>query len=307
MVNVSSERMSGVLCPVVTPFNEDLSPDPDRLIRQCQWLTSQNVGLAVFGTNSEANSLSVEEKMMLLDRLVAAGIDTSQMMPGTGCCALTDTVRLTEHTVRLGCAGTLMLPPFYYKGVSDDGLFASFAEVIERVGESSLRIYLYHIPPVSEVGISIDLIERLIRAYPDNVVGVKDSSGDWDNTNAMLARRWDDFRVFAGAETFLLQNMRGGGAGCISATANINPAAIDRLYREWQSPEAESLQGELDEIRDTAMAYPMIPALKATVAHFANDTQWRTVRPPLVALADDQCHALVASLLQKGFDMPGLN
>ena len=298
--------MSGVLCPVITPFSEDLSPDPDRLIRQCRWLLSQNVGLAVFGTNSEANSLSIREKMMLLDRLVEAGIDTNRMMPGIGCCALTETVELTQHAVNLGCAGTLMLPPFYYKGVSDDGLFASFAEVIERVGTSSLRIYLYHIPPVSQVGISLDLIERLVRAYPDIVVGVKDSSGDWDNTNAMLQRRWDDFRVFAGAETFLLQNMRSGGAGCISATANINPAAIDHLYREWQSAEAEGLQRELDEIRETAMAYPMIPALKATVAHFSNDAQWRTVRPPLVALADDQRNDLIETLLQKGFDMPGL-
>jgi len=306
MASASSERMSGVLCPVITPFSEDLSPDPDRLIRQCRWLLSQNVGLAVFGTNSEANSLSIEEKMMLLDRLVEAGIDTSRMMPGTGCCALTETVKLTQYAVNLGCAGTLMLPPFYYKGVSDDGLFASFAEVIERVGSSSLRIYLYHIPPVSQVGISLDLIERLVRAYPDTVVGVKDSSGDWDNTNAMLLRRWDDFRVFAGAETFLLQNMREGGAGCISATANINPAAIDHLYQQWQSAEAEGLQRELDEIRDTAMAYPMIPALKATVAHFSNDAQWRTVRPPLVALGDDQRNDLIETLLQKGFDMPGL-
>jgi 4-hydroxy-tetrahydrodipicolinate synthase len=307
MAKITIERMAGVLCPVVTPFNEDLSPDPERLIRQCQWLLSQNVGLAVFGTNSEANSLSVEEKMMLLDRLVDAGIDTNRMMPGTGCCALTDTVKLTEHAVNLGCAGTLMLPPFYYKGVSDDGLFASFAEVIERVGSSSLRVYLYHIPPVSQVGISLDLIDRLVKAYPDSVVGIKDSSGDWDNTNAMLQRRWDDFRVFAGAETFLLQNMRGGGSGCISATANINPAAIDNLYQEWQAADAEGLQKALDEIREAAMAFPMIPALKATVAHFANDARWRTVRPPLVALADNQCSALIESLLQKGFDMPGLS
>ena len=307
MADTGPERLSGVLCPVVTPFDEDLSPDPDRLIRQCQWLLSQNVGLAVFGTNSEANSLSLEEKMMLLDRLVDAGIDTSRMMPGTGCCALPETVRLTEHAVSLDCAGTLMLPPFYYKDVSDDGLFASFAEVIERVGNSSLRIYLYHIPPVSQVGISLDLIERLIKAYPDTVVGVKDSSGDWDNTKGMLDRHWDDFRIFAGAETFLLQNMQGGGAGCISATANINPAAIDCLYQKWQTAEAEVLQNELDEIRDIAMAYPMIPALKATVAHFTNDMQWRTVRPPLVALGDNQCGALVASLVEKGFGMPKIS
>jgi 4-hydroxy-tetrahydrodipicolinate synthase len=307
MIETTGRRLSGVLCPVITPFNEDLSPDPDRLIRQCQWLLSQNVGLAVFGTNSEANSLSLEEKIMLLERLVDAGIDTKRMMPGTGCCALPETVKLTEHAVKLGCAGTLMLPPFYYKDVSDDGLFASFAEVIERVGNASLRVYLYHIPPVSQVGISLDLIERLIKAYPDTVVGIKDSSGDWDNTNAMLERHWDDFRVFAGAETFLLQNMRGGGAGCISATANINPAAIDNLYQEWQSADADTLQQELDEIRETAMAFPMIPGLKATVAHFTNDGQWRTVRPPLVTLPDDQSIALVDTLLQNGLEMPGLS
>ncbi|MCP3998112.1 MAG: dihydrodipicolinate synthase family protein, partial [bacterium] len=215
---MTTERISGVLCPVITPFDRELNPDPERLIRQCRWLLSQNAGLAVFGTNSEANSLSVDEKIELLDRLVDAGIDTARMMPGTGCCALTDTVRLTERAVELGCAGTLMLPPFFYKGVSDDGLFASYAEVIERVGSRALRVYLYHIPPVSQVGISLALIERLVRAYPETVVGIKDSSGDWENTGAMLERGWDEFRIFAGSESFLLRTMQSGGAGCISAT-----------------------------------------------------------------------------------------
>jgi 4-hydroxy-tetrahydrodipicolinate synthase len=146
-----AQRISGVLSPVVTPFGPDLAPDAGRFVRQCRWLLSQNVGLAVFGTNSEANSLSVEERIELLDRLVESGIDPARMMPGTGCCALPDSVRLTAHAVKLGCAGVLMLPPFYYKGLSDDGLFRSFAEVIERVGESRLRVYVYHIPPVAKV------------------------------------------------------------------------------------------------------------------------------------------------------------
>src|SRR5207253_831207 len=132
-------RIKGVLSPVVTPFKPDLSPDPERFVRQCRWLLSQNVGLAVFGTNSEANSLSVDEKIELLDRLVGAGIDPSRMMPGTGHCALPDSVRMTAHAVKLGCAGVLMLPPFYYKGVSDDGLYRSFAEIIERVGQARRR------------------------------------------------------------------------------------------------------------------------------------------------------------------------
>jgi 4-hydroxy-tetrahydrodipicolinate synthase len=301
-----SKRLAGVLSPVVTPFKEDLSPDADRLVKQCQWLLSQNVGLAVFGTNSEANSMSVDEKIELLNALVEAGVDTHRMMPGTGCCALTDTVKLTAHAAKLGCAGTLMLPPFYYKGVSDEGIFANFAEAIERVGDESLRIYLYHIPPIAQVGFSVDLIERLVSRYPKTVVGIKDSSGDWDNTFAMLERKWDDFRIFVGSESFLLANMRNGGAGCISATANVNPAAIDRLYQEWQSDGADQLQQALNDIRDTVMAYPMIPALKATVAEFSGDEAWRTVRPPLVNLGAEQNATLATALREKGFEMPGL-
>jgi 4-hydroxy-tetrahydrodipicolinate synthase len=183
---VTTKRITGVLSPVVTPFKADLSPDAEQFVRQCRWLLSQNVGLAVFGTNSEANSLSTDEKIELLDRLIAAGVDPARMMPGTGCCALTDSVRLTRHAVKLGCGGVLMLPPFYYKGVSDDGLFRSFAEVVERVGDAGLRVYLYHIPPVSNVPITLTLVERLLKAYPGVIAGAKDSSGDWNNTKAML-------------------------------------------------------------------------------------------------------------------------
>ena len=198
-------RITGVLSPVVTPFGKDLAPDPERFVRQCRWLLSQNVGLAVFGTNSEANSLSVEEKIELLDRLVAAGLDPARMMPGTGCCALTDSVRLTAHAMKVGCGGVLMLPPFYYKGVSDDGLFRSFAEIIERVGDARLRVYVYHIPPVSQVPITLGLVERLLAAYPGQVAGMKDSGGDWSNTKAFLdAFAKAGFDVFAGSETCLL-------------------------------------------------------------------------------------------------------
>src|SRR5207248_3020347 len=157
-------------------------------------------------------------------------------MPGTGCCALTDSVRLTAHAMKVGCGGVLMLPPFYYKGVSDDGLFRNFAEIVERVGDRGLRMYLYHIPPVSNVPITLTLVERLLKAYPGTIAGAKDSGGDWNNTKAMLDRfATSGFDVFPGAETFLLAGMRDGGAGCISATANTNPAAIARLYDTWRA------------------------------------------------------------------------
>jgi 4-hydroxy-tetrahydrodipicolinate synthase len=303
----TNQRITGVLSPVVTPFKADLSPDPERLVTQCEWLLSQDVGLAVFGTNSEANSLSVDEKLELLDRLAESDVDPARMMPGTGCCALTDSVRLTRHAVNLGCVGVLVLPPFYYKSVTDEGLFRNFAEVIERVGDGRLRIYLYNIPPVSQVAITLPLIERLLAAYPGIVAGVKDSSGDWSNTKAYLDNFGEeDFDVFPGSETFLLQGMRNGGAGCISATANVNPAAISRLFATWQDPNADAQQVQLNEIRSIFAKYPMIPALKAAIATYSGDAEWATVRPPLMELTPEQKTSLVRELDAAGFAMRGL-
>jgi 4-hydroxy-tetrahydrodipicolinate synthase len=221
---IAQKRIEGVLAPVITPFRRDLSPDADRFVRHCRWLMKSGcAGLAVFGTNSEANSMSVEEKLELLDALVKGGVPPATLMPGTGHCALGDSVKMTREVVRMGCGGVLMLPPFYYKGVSDEGLFRSFSEVIERVGDERLRLYLYHIPPVSSVAISLELIERLLARYPGIVAGAKDSSGDWNNTQAMLERFKDrGFDVFPGSEVFLLEGLRAGGKGCITATGNVN-------------------------------------------------------------------------------------
>ena len=303
----ASTRPRGVLAPVVTPFTSDLAPDAARLAAHCRWLVERDVGLAVFGTNSEANSMSVPEKLGLLDALIERGVPPSRMMPGTGCCAFPDTVELTRRAVRLGCAGVLMLPPFYYKGVSDDGLFASYSEVIERVGDERLRIYLYHIPPVAQVPISLALIERLLACYPRAIAGIKDSSGDFANTRAVLERfAPGGFDVFCGSESFLLATLRGGGTGCISATANVNPVAIARLAGEWRQPDAETQQAALDRVRAVFQKLPMIPALKAAIAHFADDEAWTTVRPPLVALTRAQRQQLQEGLAAIGFDMPGL-
>src|SRR5213594_3077987 len=238
-------RIRGVLVPVVTPFKADLSPDRDRFIRHCQWLLSQNCGLAAFGTTSEANSLSAKERKNLLEALVEAGIEPSRMMPGTGCCSIIETVDLTAHAIQHGCGGVLMLPPFYYKSVSEEGLYRYFSEVVQRVGDARLRIYLYHIPPVAVVGITTGLVERLLKSYPNAIAGMKDSSGDWNNTKTFLdafaarsagpdptARAARTFDVFVGSESFLLANMRNGGVGTISATANVHPAAIYELYQK---------------------------------------------------------------------------
>jgi 4-hydroxy-tetrahydrodipicolinate synthase len=329
-----NERIRGVLAPVVTPFKPDLSPDPERLIGHCKWLLSQKCGLAMFGTNSEANSMSAEERMTLLDALVAAGVDPARMMPGTGCCSISETVELTAHAVKHGCAGVLMLPPFYYKNISEEGLYRYFSEVVQRVGDPRLKIYLYHIPPVAVVGITPKLVERLLQAYPTAIAGMKDSSGDWNNTKTFLdafaetarpaptARAASTFDVFVGSESFLLANMRNGGVGTISATANVNPAAIHELYADYNrqncsgvcvkgranrkalgtsasTTDLTTFQARLNVVREVfaRKSWPsMIAALKQAIAIYGNDPEWARVRPPLVELTTEQARKLAAEL-----------
>lgn len=303
---MSIPTMSGLLSPVVTPFKADLTPDTQRLIGHCKWLLSQNCGLAVFGTNSEANSLSADERIELLDAMIDAGIDPKRMMPGTGCCSITDSVRLTKHALSKGVGGVLMLPPFYYKGVSDDGVFDNFAAIIDKVGDANLKIYLYHFPALSGVPFSIDLIGRLIKAFPDTVVGIKDSSGDKDNLEAML-KEYPGFGVFAGTETLLLDNMRFGGAGCISATANVNPAAIANVYDNWQTDAADDLQAGINQLRAVVQKHVLIPALKTLVAHYSNDAEWNRVRPPLIVLSQVAQTELLSDVKKLGFEMPGIS
>lgn len=304
-----TQRITGVLSPVVTPFRKDYTPDAPRFVRHCKWLLANGCsGLAVFGTNSEANSMSVGEKLGLLEALIEGGVPAAALMPGTGQCALTDSVDLTRRAVALGCAGVLMLPPFYYKGVSDEGLYRDFAEVIERTGDARLQLYLYHIPPVANVAISLGLIERLLKAYPNAIAGVKDSSGDWSNTRAMLdAFAKGGFDVFAGSEVFLLDTLRHGGKGCITATGNVNPGSIDKVYRNWQGGDADALQAGITATRKIVQKVNMIPALKAIIAAFANDPAWRTVRPPLVELGDAEEAGMIAELRASGFAMPGID
>jgi 4-hydroxy-tetrahydrodipicolinate synthase len=300
---MAARNFAGVLVPVLTPFTPEGAPDAARFAAFCRWLLDEGAdGLAVFGTTSEANSMSPQERMALLDHLIASGIPAEKLMPGTGACAMTDAIALTRHALGHGCAGVLMLPPFYYKGMPDDGLYAFAAGVIDELAAPTLKVYLYHIPPVAQVGWSLDLVGRLIRAYPDTVVGLKDSSGDWQNTAALL-ERYPGFAVFPGSEVFLLDGLRKGAAGCITATGNINPRGIRKVWENWQGPQADALQAGITTLRKAMQAYPMVPALKRVVAHFRNDPNWAAVRPPMVPLGNAQAAALIADLAKLGFTL----
>ena len=303
---MASTALAGVVAPVLTPFTVAGEPDAGRFVAHARWLLAEGcTALAPFGTTSEANSLSSAERKVLLISLLAAGVDPALMIPGTGLCSMPETVDLTKHAIELGCAGVLMLPPFYYKGVSDEGLYRYFAQVFERVADDRLRVYLYHIPPIAQIGFSLPLIERLRRDFPKLVAGLKDSSGDWTFTR-MLIEAMPGFEVFSSSELVLLDNLRLGGAGCISATANVNARLMRRICDTFQGSGAEVLQQQVAAIRTEIQARPLISATKAVLAHFRKDATWRNVRAPLEPLAAAEANRLMASLANLGFklDLP---
>ena len=302
------QLFSGVIAPVLTPYDANLDPDPVRFTDHAAWLLEDGcTGLAPFGTTGEALSLGLAERRRLLDALLEGGIDPARLMPGTGLCSIPDTVELCRHAVDAGCGGVMVLPPFYFKGVSDDGVFEHCREVIDRIADARLRVYLYHIPPQAVIGFPVELVGRLIDAFPGVVVGLKDSSGDWSYSEALLAA-YPGFRVLSGSETFLLDNLRHGGGGCITATGNVNARRIRAVYdahREGAGndagPGADALQAEISAMRACIQAKPVIPALKSLIAHYREDPGWAAVRPPFRPLpaADG---AAVRSELERAHD-----
>jgi 4-hydroxy-tetrahydrodipicolinate synthase len=290
----------GVWAPALTAFTDRFEVDTGGTISRLHWLLQNGCnGVVVFGTTSEANSLSAVERLHFLDEAVSSGIDPGRILVGTGCCSLPDTADLTRQAVRLGCAGVLMLPPFYYKAVTDDGLFLYFAQLIDAIADDRVRIYLYHIPPISQVAFSLALIERLIRSFPQIVVGIKDSSGDWEHTKQLIERfAGSGFRIFPGSEKYLLPALQTGGKGCIAALANVASALLQEVYRSRQSSKADEYQAEVDRRSPIVRKYPLIPALKSIVAEETKEPAWRNVRPPLVPLSVEQGETLIGEWRQ---------
>lgn len=294
---MSREDSQRLYAPNLTPFEDDGRIAETLYIEHAKHLLDAGcAGLIPFGTTGEAASVGMEERMQMLDRLIASGIPASRLMPGTGLTSLPDTVRLTRHAAEAGCAGVLVLPPFYYKAVSDDGLFACFARLIEDVDNSGLRIVLYHIPQVAGVGLSVPLVRRLREAFPETIVGIKDSSGDWANTSALL--EIEGLAVYPGTELLLPRALAAGSPGCITATANVNAPALVRLARLVHD-DAGAGRVAFEAVRQVRLAvqeHPPIPAMKALLARRTGDARWRNVRPPLVSLSWEQEEALAERL-----------
>ncbi len=291
----------GVNAAVLTAMNADLSIDVDRMTAHSRWLLANGCdNLAILGTTGEANSLGISERIAVMEGMVARGIPASKLLPGTGTTALTDTVLLTRRAAELGCRGALLLPPFYYKNPSDDGLFSYFSEVIQRTG-GDIKIYLYHFPQQAVVGFSVTLIGRLLAAFPGVVKGVKDSSGDYANTKAYADHfSKDGFEVYAGDDSLLQPMLQAGGAGCITAAANVNCAVGAEVYANWGSSAGEAAQLILTATRRAVTSVPLIPGLKALVARNTGDPRWTAIRPPHLPLSVSQEATLFAAFDASG-------
>lgn len=296
-----TNAQSGVWAAALTPLDNDLSVDLPTLSRHLGWLLANGChGVAALGTTGEANSFSLDERLQVIETIAEAGLPGDRVMIGTGCCALTDTVALSRASLAAGYGNLLMLPPFYYKGVSADGLFASYAEVIERIGDAAMRIYVYDFPKMTGLEIDTALIERLHRAYPEIIVGMKDSSGRWDDMADVL-RTLPGFGLFAGSEQFLLDTLKAGGPGCISATANVTSILCRQVYDEFQAGGDSASQEALTALRLTLQEHPPTASLKGLMALQSGRESWMNLRPPLRAMARETLHGLHAAVVDRTF------
>jgi 4-hydroxy-tetrahydrodipicolinate synthase len=277
----------GVIAPILTPFDDDGSMAMDLYIEHAQRLLRQGcAGLAPFGTTGEALSVGIDERIAAITALVDAGIDPECMIPGTGLTNIDDTARLSRACLDLGCAGVMTLPPFYFKAVTEEGLYQYFTRLVAAIGDDA-RIYLYHFPQVAIVGIPPSLARRLHADYPQQIVGIKDSSGDWENTTALLGI--DGLVVYPGSELPLLDALALGAPGCISATANLNAAAIARVIRLFDEGDRTGARSEheaVTQFRQVVEPYSPIPAQKRLLALASGDERWANLRPPLVAMPE---------------------
>lgn len=287
---MTSHKITGVFCAAATPLTEQGDPDLVRFTRHCHRLLEEGChGVALLGTTGEANSFSMRERFAILEAALKADVPADALLPGTGVVAAADTIELTRHALSNGVRKVVMLPPFYYKGVTDDGLFAAYARILEGIANPDLQVILYHIPQVSGVALGHELIGRLIEAFPEQIVGIKDSAGDFNNMQA-LVEKFPGFSVLAGADPLMLPLLKKGGAGCITATSNLVADALRTIYDkvgdDAETATVEAAQARINAYRTLSNSYVQIPTIKAMVELKTGETGWRRARAPLMALSD---------------------
>jgi 4-hydroxy-tetrahydrodipicolinate synthase len=278
----------GVLTAALTPLDKDLNCHYAQLVIHLQWLLKRgNDGITLLGTTGEANSFSVDERKRILDAVIGAGIPPDKLLVGTGCCSVTDTAMLTRHAWSHNVGGILLLPPFYYKNISDTGLETYISALLDKVGENKIEIYLYHFPQLTGVPFTTKFTERIVSKYQENIVGMKDSGGDWSHMEEVITAI-PGFRLYTGNEKFLLPMLKAGGAGCISASANLTSPEAAVVYEAWKNGGGEKEQDRLSMLREVLESYPAIGTLKYVFAKLSGNKDWLNVRPPNVIISSDE-------------------
>lgn len=276
-----AKTLSGVIAAIATPIDESGAPDLKRAVNLARYLLDNGCdGLNVLGTTGEATSFSLDERKAVMSAYKAAGLPLDRLMVGTGAAAVSDAVALTRHAAALGFAGALVLPPFYYKGVPDEGLIAYIDTLVQATADKPIPIYLYHFPAMSGLPWHVTLIKRLLESFPSRIVGLKDSSGDMAYARSVAAIS-PDFAVFPSTEAALIEARGGAFAGCISATANLN---ADLCARAWRSGNAGALDAAVA-IRKLFDGKPLVAGVKALLAHIHDDPALGRVKPPLAAFS----------------------
>ena len=299
-------NLKGVFAAALTPVNADLTPDIKLHAAHSKWLLANGCdGLGVLGTTGEASSFSVAERIAIVEGLVKEGVPAAKMMPGTGCASFADSVTLTKAALDIGAKGVLVLPPFYYKNVGDDGLADAYSAIIDRVNDPRLFLYFYHFPAMSAVPISHDLIARLRQRYGHTIAGMKDSSGVVENMVG-AAKKNPGFEVFAGADPAFLPLLRDGGVGCITAACNLMPDVLAKIYAHRDSAVAEAPHATALKVREVVAKHGGIPAIRGLMARHARNKQWLRPRPPLSAPSDVNLKQLYADMDATGYKMPAL-
>ena len=298
---------TGIWPALLTPLNADLSIDHSRLAAHCKTLLASGCkGVTPFGTTGEGPSFSMAERKHTLDQLIKNGVPAAQIMVSTSCVALPETLALTRHAVSAGAHGCLMLPPFFIKGVTDEGIIDCYRFVIDGMADvgllDRLGLYLYHLPQVSGVGLSHHVIALLKKMYPETILGIKDSQCDTAHSVALADAFMKELTVYVGYEPDLPELGRRGSTGAISGLANFMPRLVSRLVMQ---PDAPSTPGERDRVvklLGLLDGYALVPALKGVMAALTGDEAWLRVRPPLVTLTLDQFEALEKAVRTFGID-----
>ncbi len=290
----------GIYAAVATPLGRDFLPDLPRFMDHCQWLLANGCdGLTPLGTTGEANSIGLEARLSFIERIGSSDLPKSRLIVGTGSTSIADTVRLSRAVIDAGIDSLLMLPPFFYKSPTEDGLFSHFAAVAEQLSDRQPRIFLYHFPQMSAVPITIPLIRRLREAFPGLFVGVKDSTGDFDSTSAFI-REIPGFETFAGTEELAAPTLEAGGSGCISATVNVVAPLVARRVAETDDGRAAELDRAISGSRAAISALHNVSGTKAALSVFRNDPEWRRCAPPNVTLDEATAAALADQLDRLG-------